>query len=119
MHFLQEMEEKQVRQCQAAWQLNPHRGYVFPFCQPTAQTLGSTVCLIKQMKYVSNIITTAETQSRNKGTIVINSLSWTFCPQFPGDRQDKLSNLTEPTTMYSTNVDDGPQKPRLGFEVSN
>lgn len=25
VHFLQEMEEKQVRLCQAAWQLNPHR----------------------------------------------------------------------------------------------
>lgn len=38
MHFLQEMEEKQVRQCQAAQQLNPHRGYVFSSCWPTSHT---------------------------------------------------------------------------------
>lgn len=55
MHFLQEMEEKQVRQCQAPWQLNPHRDGVFSSCWPTTQTWGSTLHLIKQMKYFSNI----------------------------------------------------------------
>lgn len=55
MHFLQKMEEKQVRQCQAPWQLNPHRDGVFSSFWPTTQTWGSTVRLIKQMKYFSNI----------------------------------------------------------------
>lgn len=41
MHFLQEMEEKQVRQCQAAWQLNPYWGYVFSSCWPTTKTFDS------------------------------------------------------------------------------
>lgn len=51
MHFLQEMEEKQERQCQETWQLNSHWGYVFSSCWPTIQTLVSTVWLIKQMNY--------------------------------------------------------------------
>lgn len=32
IHFLGEMEGKQVRQCQEAWQLNPHGGYAFSSC---------------------------------------------------------------------------------------
>ena len=78
MHFLREMEEKQVRQCRAAWQLNPHRDCVFSTCWPTTQTLASAVCLIKHMKYFSSIITTEHRDDIDKHTVleVLSTAQW-------------------------------------------
>lgn len=95
MHFSQELEEKQVRRCQAAWQLNPHRGYVLSSCWRTAQTPSSTERLIQHARYFSNSITAGETYSRkHNGTMVqINSFARKFLHALwlRGDPQDKCS----------------------------
>ena len=78
---------QQVRQCQAARQLNPHRGDVFSSCWPQTLWFYSMSDPAQLQYYFYG-------RDAFKAAAAIESLAWKLPPQQPGVQQDQSSFLT-------------------------